>query len=67
LQLGFSDAPPEVAKSKDEFLIQREKPTETELTEAFSVMRPIELAELRDAFMRAKPVVLKLIKANLSK
>ncbi len=43
-----------------DFLIQHDRITEAQLLEAFSQMKPIELAELRDAFERAKPVVLGL-------
>ena len=37
---------------------------ETQLMEAFSQMKPFEPVELRDAFERAKPVVLQLARAK---
>jgi len=43
-----------------EFIILHDRITKSQLLEAFSQMKQIELAELRDAFERAKPVVLKL-------
>jgi hypothetical protein len=43
-----------------EFMIRHDRITEPQLLEAFSQMNPIELVELRDAFERAKPAVLKL-------
>lgn len=43
-----------------EFLIRHDRITEALLLDAFAQMNPIELAELRDAFARAKPAVLKL-------
>ncbi|PYJ85933.1 MAG: hypothetical protein DME22_07255 [Verrucomicrobia bacterium] len=43
-----------------EFIILHDRIIKSQLLEAFSQMKPIELAELRDAFERAKPVVLKL-------
>lgn len=42
------------------FLVQHDRITDSQLLEAFSQMKPIELVELRDAFERAKPVVLRL-------
>lgn len=41
------------------FLIRHDHVTESGLLEAFAQMKPIELVELRDAFERAKPVVLR--------
>ena len=41
------------------FMIQHDRISEAQLIEAFSQMKPIELVELRDAFARAKPLVLK--------
>ncbi len=43
-----------------EFMIRHDGVTEQQLTQAFSEMKPIEFVELRDAFARAKPTVLKL-------
>lgn len=43
-----------------EFIIRHDRLAESSLVEAFSQIRPIELAELRDAFERAKTVVLRL-------
>ena len=43
-----------------EFLIRHDHISEAQLLEAFAQMKPIELVELRDAFARAKPTVLKL-------
>ncbi len=43
-----------------EFMIRHDHITESQLIEAFSQMRPIELPELREAFEKAKPVVLKM-------
>src|SRR6266446_5495461 len=42
-----------------EFMIRRDGITEGQLLEAFSQMKPIEMIELRDAFERARPAVLK--------
>jgi len=47
-----------------EFIIRHDRITEPQLVEAFSQMNPIALVELRDAFERAKPVVLNLARAN---
>jgi hypothetical protein len=44
------------------FMIRHDRITEPQLLEAFSQMKPIELAELRDAFAKAKPVVLKMVR-----
>lgn len=46
-----------------EFMIHRDRLTTSQLMEAFAQMKPIHLAELRDAFERARPVVLKLARA----
>ncbi|MBM3882793.1 MAG: hypothetical protein FJ387_24230 [Verrucomicrobia bacterium] len=43
-----------------EFMIRHDRITEGQLIEAFSRMNPVGLVELRDAFARAKPVVLEL-------
>jgi hypothetical protein len=43
-----------------EFMICHDHITEAQLVEAFSQMQPFELVEMRDAFERAKPIVLKL-------
>jgi hypothetical protein len=47
-----------------EFILRHDRITEPQLIEAFSQMKPIALVELRDAFERAKPVVLDLARAN---
>jgi hypothetical protein len=44
------------------FMIQHDHITEPQLLEAFSQMQPVKLAELRDAFERAKPLVLALVR-----
>ena len=49
-----------------QFIIRHDRITESELLEAFSNMKPIELPELRDAFERAKPVVLRLARESSS-
>src|SRR5262245_52778185 len=41
-----------------EFMIRQGHITESQLLEAFSQMKPIELVELRDAFAKAKPIIL---------
>jgi hypothetical protein len=51
------DDPQDMADAN--FMICNDRISETRLTEAFSQMKPIELAELRDAFARAKPMILK--------
>ncbi len=43
-----------------EFMIRHDRITELQLTRAFSEMKPIELVELREAFLKATPVVLKM-------
>jgi hypothetical protein len=48
-----------------EFIILHDRITKSQLFEAFSQMKPIELAELLDAFERAKPVVLKLARDSI--
>ena len=40
------------------FLIRHDRITESCLIEAFVQMKAIELAELRDAFEKARPIVL---------
>ncbi len=49
------DDPQDMADAK--FMIERDKITRKQLEEAFSVMNPIELVELRDAFTKARPIV----------
>jgi len=39
-----------------QFMIRHDRISETQLVEAFTEMKPIELIELRDAFARAKPI-----------
>jgi len=46
-----------------EFMIRHDAITESQLLEAISQMKPIELTELRDAFAKAKPIILKLARA----
>jgi hypothetical protein len=46
-----------------EFMIRHDRISKPQLLEAFSQMNPIDLVELRDAFARAKPVILKLAEA----
>lgn len=41
-----------------EFMLRHDNITEEQLVEAFAQMKPIELAELRDAFAKAKPLVI---------
>src|SRR5438045_5579540 len=43
-----------------EFIIRHHHVTEAQLLEGFSQMKPIELVELRDAFEKAKPIILEL-------
>lgn len=43
-----------------EFMIRHDRVTEGQLMDAFSQMKPFGLVELRDAFARAKPVVLEV-------
>jgi hypothetical protein len=42
------------------FMIRHDRITEPQLLEAFKQMKPIALVELRDAFAKAKPIVLKV-------
>ncbi len=42
------------------FMIRHDRVTEPQLLDAFAQMKPIAPVELRDAFERAKPLVLKL-------
>lgn len=42
-----------------EFMLRHDRISEGKLIEAFEQMKPIELVELREAFARAKPIVLK--------
>jgi hypothetical protein len=44
------------------FMIRHDRITESQLLEAFSQMKPIEMAELREAFAKAKPVVLTMVR-----
>ena len=49
-----------------EFMIRYDRISESQLLEAFSQMKPIELVELRDAFAKAEPIILRLAReANL--
>ena len=41
-------------------MIQHDRITEAQMLEAFEQMKPIALIELRDAFARANPIVLKM-------
>ena len=45
------------------FMIHHDRITESQLLAAFTQMKPIELVELRDAFAKAKPIILKLARA----
>ena len=47
-----------------QFLIHHNRIGETQLLEAFSQMGPIELPELRDAFAKAKPVILEMARTT---
>lgn len=47
-----------------EFLIRHDRIMEAQLAEAFTQMKPIELVELRDAFAKAQPLVLKLARTT---
>lgn len=47
--------PQDMADAK--FMIEHDKITRKQLEEAFAVMNPIELVELRDAFAKARPIV----------
>ncbi len=47
-----------------EFMVRHDGITEPQLVEAFTQMKEIALVELREAFERAKPLVLKLARAN---
>jgi len=47
-----------------EFMVRHDHITEAQLLEAIAQMKPIELVELRDAFARARPVVLKFAREN---
>ena len=50
-----------------EFMIRHDRITEAQLIEAFRQMKQIELVELREAFAKAKPVVLNLARESGSK
>jgi hypothetical protein len=45
------------------FMIRHDGITEARLVEAFGEMKPIALVELRDAFAKARPVVLKIARS----
>lgn len=47
------------------FLIHHDNITPAQLEEAFTQMKPIELVELRDAFAKAKTIVLQFAQMNL--
>jgi hypothetical protein len=47
--------PQDMADAK--FMIEHDRITRKQLDEAFAVMNPIELVELRDAFTKARPIV----------
>lgn len=47
--------PQDMADAK--FMIEHDRITRAQLEEAFAVMNPVELVELRDAFAKARPVV----------
>ncbi|MBE0541281.1 MAG: hypothetical protein IH623_07845 [Verrucomicrobia bacterium] len=49
-----------------EFMIRHDRITETQLLKAFAQMKPIELVELRDAFAKARPVILQFARQNAS-
>lgn len=42
------------------FMIRYDRITESQLGAAFSQMKPVELVELREAFAKAKPIILRL-------
>lgn len=46
------------------FMIRHDRITESQLLEAFTELKPIELVELRDAFAKAKPIVLKVARES---
>jgi len=50
-----------------EFIIQHDRITESDLLETFLQMKPIEIVELRDAFERAKPIVLNIARERSRK
>lgn len=54
------DDPQDMADAK--FMIKHDAITTAQLEEAFTQMKPIELVELRDAFKRAKPIILEMAK-----
>jgi len=49
------DDPQDMADAK--FMIEHDKITREQLEDAFAVMNPVELVELRDAFAKARPIV----------
>ena len=50
-----------------EFMIRHDHISEAQLLAAFSLMKPIELIELRETFAKAKPIVLNLARESGSK
>jgi hypothetical protein len=52
-------------KADAAFLIRHDNLMPAQLEEAFTQMKPIELVELRDAFAKAKPIVLQFAQMNL--
>lgn len=54
------DDPQDMADAK--FMMEHDGISQAQLEEAFAQMKPIELVELRDAFKRAKPLVLEMTK-----
>jgi len=47
-----------------EFMIRHDRITEAQMLDAFAQMKPIELVELRDAFTKARPIVLNFAREN---
>jgi len=47
-----------------EFMISHDHITESQLIEAFSQMNPINVVELHDAFVKAKPIILTLARES---
>lgn len=45
------------------FLIRHDRISEQRLLEAFAEMKPVTLVELRDAFAKARPLVLEMVRA----
>ena len=46
-----------------EFMVRHDRLTEAQLLEAFAEMKRVELVELREAFAKARPLVLKFARA----